>query len=82
MIENCDMYEDLFFKNKINFKNKGDLEELDEILPFDQELKSNIIFDFDRETFYNFSNLIKLCFEYNPKLRIDCRNLMLYIDNF
>ena len=82
MIENCDLYEDLFLKNKIKFRNKTDLAELDEIYPFEQELKNNIIFDFDTETFTNFSNLIKLCFEYNPKLRIDCANLLLYIDNF
>jgi len=82
MIENCDLYEDLFFKNKINFKNKGELEELDEIYPFEKELKNNIIFDFEKEIVTNFSNLIKLCFEYNPKIRIDCPNLLLYIDNF
>ena len=82
MIENCDMHEDLFFKNKINFRKKSDLDELDDIYPFELELKNNIIFDFDMVTFYNFSNLIKLCFEYNPKLRIDCANLLLYIDNF
>ena len=82
MIENCDLYEDLFLKNKIKFRNKTDLAKLDVVLPFEQELKNNIIFDFDTETFTNFSNLIKLCFEYNPKLRIDCANLLLYIDNF
>jgi serine/threonine protein kinase len=82
MIDNCDLYDDLFFKNKINLRDKSMLDYLNSSLPFEQELKNNIIFDFDTKTFSNFSNLIKLCFEYNPKLRIDCANLLLYIDNF
>ena len=79
IIMNCDLYDDYFFKDKLNLKGFSNLPE---VLPFNELLRKNIIMTCNNDLMSKLTHFLKLFFEYNPNLRIDITNLLNYLNNF
>ena len=79
ILDNCDFYDTYFFNDKIKFKNSY---LLDDIEPFNKQVERNIILNFNTIIINKLIDFIKLCFEYNPNIRLDCSNLLIVLNNF
>lgn len=79
LLENCDFYDTYFFNDKIKFKNSH---LLDNIEPFHKQVENNIILNLNTILVNKLIDFIKLLFEYNPNIRLDCRNLLILLNNF
>jgi serine/threonine protein kinase len=77
LIENCELYDEIFYRNKIDLKNLNNCE----VLTFEHQLLNNIIFDVEEKTVIELGDYLKLCFVYNPNMRINCDTLILYLNN-
>ena len=79
LIDNCDLYDEIFYRNRIDLKTDNDI---NSVLPFEHQLINNIIFDYDNLIVKKFSEYLKLFFIYNPNMRADCETLFNYLNNF
>lgn len=79
LIDNCDLYDEIFYRNRIDLKPDNDI---NSVLPFEHQLINNIIFDYDNLIVKKMSEYLKLFFTYNPNIRADCEILLNYLNNF